>query len=498
MLDVGVCSPTIPESFSGSYSETFPGNEKLFEHIIGNNFQSLYNITAKHKRNLKLKAPYTSYIADKVEALTPVIARNFHGNLSLARGGLANAWGAGAYRFTDQDLADFPINYNDLEDYYDKLTAHIGISGQNDDLTPWFHQDNGLQPPIRVGRLAQTLLDRYQAKRNYFNTQGLFIGKGRLAVLTRKHNGRTPYTYDGMEFFRSDSSGVYTPIHTLNALEKEETIRYKGGILVKSFKRESDHVLVEGVEVESHRTKSWRCRKLLLGAGAINSARLVLYSNNDSQSRLSLLDNPLSGFPLFNLSMLGTSRDTYNASVAQLNFIYQNIPSIGTMQVSFYGANGPLRADILGELPLPRPAARQFLKYCQNSFGITMCFYPGVRRAESYVRLRDGNTLEIAMEQKQTGKMERQLMGMMRKIGYYSHPSLATQPLMGSGLHFAGTLPMMENPKDYECDPMGKLSGGDGVYVIDGSSLSALPAKNHTLTIMANAMRIANGAIGNI
>ena len=37
----------------------------------------------------------------------------------------------------------------------------------------------------------------------------------------------------------------------------------------------------------------------------------------------------------------------------------------------------------------------------------------------------------------------------------------------------------------------GELFGAEGVYLVDGSCLGDLPAKNLTFTIMANADRIA-------
>ena len=62
----------------------------------------------------------------------------------------------------------------------------------------------------------------------------------------------------------------------------------------------------------------------------------------------------------------------------------------------------------------------------------------------------------------------------------------------GNGIHYAGTLPMKYKPKKFQCDKWGKLHGYNNVYIVDGSNLTNLPAKNLTYTIMANAMRIAS------
>jgi hypothetical protein len=49
---------------------------------------------------------------------------------------------------------------------------------------------------------------------------------------------------------------------------------------------------------------------------------------------------------------------------------------------------------------------------------------------------------------------------------------------------------MRANPGRYETNAEGLLAGTQGVYIVDGTCFSRLPAKNLTFTIMANALRI--------
>ncbi len=79
----------------------------LFEVLIGEKFESLHNL---HRRpvSLKLKAPRMKYITDGAESLSPVRSGSFDAAMSFAAGGLANAWGAGVYRFNSRDLEGFP------------------------------------------------------------------------------------------------------------------------------------------------------------------------------------------------------------------------------------------------------------------------------------------------------------------------------------------------------------------------------------------------------
>jgi choline dehydrogenase-like flavoprotein len=60
----------------------------------------------------------------------------------------------------------------------------------------------------------------------------------------------------------------------------------------------------------------------------------------------------------------------------------------------------------------------------------------------------------------------------------------------GSDIHYAGTLPMKDDPTLGETGKFGELYGVTGLYVVDGASLPTLSEQSHTLTIMANADRI--------
>jgi choline dehydrogenase-like flavoprotein len=57
---------------------------------------------------------------------------------------------------------------------------------------------------------------------------------------------------------------------------------------------------------------------------------------------------------------------------------------------------------------------------------------------------------------------------------------------------------MRQTPGEYETHPDGRLQGTRNVHIVDGACFSALPSKNLTFTIMANAMRIARGLLGEL
>jgi choline dehydrogenase-like flavoprotein len=55
----------------------------------------------------------------------------------------------------------------------------------------------------------------------------------------------------------------------------------------------------------------------------------------------------------------------------------------------------------------------------------------------------------------------------------------------GADVHYAGSLAMGRHT-----DTSGQMEGAPGLHVVDGAALPTMPARNPTLTIMANAERI--------
>jgi hypothetical protein len=233
-----------------------------------------------------------------------------------------------------------------------------------------------------------------------------------------------------------------------------------------------------------------RGRKLLLGAGVLNTARIVLESNGDYQTRLPALDNPMACIPFFRLSRIGEPLAVHDTSLAQLNLVAEDAEWGEPLQASLYGATGPLRSDIVFSLPLSIRANIVWTKYVAPAMGLLMLFYPGRQSPASYVQLRPTGELEVQFAPEPPRRVERRLIRLLRKMGYVTHAALIQRPGSGAGLHYAGTLPMRVNPGRYQTNAEGLLAGTRSVYIVDGACFSRLPAKNLTFTIMANALRI--------
>lgn len=466
-------------------------NEDLFSELIGDDFEALYNLH-NPPMSLKLKAPAMRYIVRQQEELCPVQPGNFEATVSFAMGGLANAWGAGVYRFSPDDLSAFPIDASALKAYYDEIGAIMGIAGANDDLAPWFGADEmAMLPPVRLSQYFQDLLRAYARRREWVNAQGIYLGRSRLAVLTQPYRGRPAYAYDNLDFFQPWNPSVYNPAFTVKDLADSNLIKYESGLLATSWREHEDHVEVAVRALRSQTTHTLRARHVIVAAGAINSARLALVSRGDLVTRLPIMDNAITAIPIVRPGRIGVARDPLDSPIGQVNMIYSGVGSKEPVQATLYGTSGPMRSDVLLNFPLPLQSSLQCAKLLTPALAFVMLFYPDAPTNSNYLRLTDAGALWITHDGPKRGEVERRVIRAFRGLGYLSSKRICQFPRIGAGLHYAGCLPMKAQPGPYETNPHGLLFGSRRLYFVDGAVFPKLPAKNLTYTIMANAMRVA-------
>jgi choline dehydrogenase-like flavoprotein len=493
VLDVGFAAPA--SSLQGNFYDLRrdPGGIDLFQELIGARFESLHNVFHPYL-SPKLKAPRMNFVIDDAERLSPVASRNFEAVMSFAAGGLANAWGAGLYRAIDRDLAGFPIGARDLESYYDAITDKIGISGADDDLSRFFGAARGLQPPLRLDSNGATFLARYGRRRAALNRAGLYVGRPRLAVLTRAHDGRSAHRYEALEFFRANNPSVYTPAFTLTEMVERGEIAYRPGFLAERYAESEAGVVVIARELATGQKREFRAPRLILAAGALNTAKIVLKSNDDYESKLPLLDNAVSYVPLFDPFRIGAGLEREIYAAAMLNAVYSGPLHPADIQMTLYNVTGTLRSDFLFDFPLSARGNIAAAKYLTPALLVAQLFYPDRPAPANYLSLRPTGELELGYESKNLGELESHLLGLFRRMGYFGFVRLCKYLAPGNSFHYAGGLPMKAVPAGrYETDKNGRLAATRGVYVADAANFPALPSKNHTFTMMANAMRIAAG-----
>jgi choline dehydrogenase-like flavoprotein len=488
VLDVGFRAPERP-GISGGFYAAKREPESNFDALIGERFESLHNVDGANLMP-KIKAPLRRFVIQDSRRLAPILSDNFDGFLSFAIGGLANAWGAQLYRFDAEDLRDFPISVAELEPHYAALTEHIGISGADDDLSRFYGSTAGLLPAHNLSPVGEAALRGYEKRRAFFNRNDVYMGMPRLGLLTQKHGKRPPHDYANVEFFNPDIPSVYTPKLTFDELLKSpDAPQYLPNRLVQAFRQTDNGVTLSVRNLADDSVETYQAKHLLLGAGALGSARLVLQSQENRSAKLPILENLLSYIPFVNPRLIGAAQSE-QSFYTQANLCVHQIDG-SLVTGTFYAISGLLHADLLFDLPLSSRANMMALKYILPSMLVLHLWYPARPQSHNHLSLGPNDELVIDYADRVTGDVEQKLIRLFRRAGQFSLPRLCKFPKPGQSFHYAGTLPMRENPGPFETDRWGRLHGSDRVRVIDGAAFPSLPAKNLSFTIMANAMRIA-------
>lgn len=502
MLDVGVL-PGKPVRAAGNLYEWRERHDSFDLHI-GPDFSGVSDVITGESGIAKLNAPNSRFVTERAAELSPLDAEQFQAMQSFALGGLGNAWGAGLYRFVDADLANFPIRAADLDPYADVLTAEIGISGAGDDLAPYFGSPQGLLPPLRLSRNAGQVYEAYRRRREQMRRAGIAMGRPRIGALSVGHDGRTPCDYSNTEFWQ-DQPYLYTPAVTLRKLIAEGQLDYRPGFLVESYEEcgangggaeRTAPVLVTARELATGQRVTFDGDVLLLAAGVIGTTKIVLSSSGDTRTVLPLLENPAVQVPFVIPSAIGRRLDTHTFGLTQLNLVWEPTPYGCLGQGSILEITSPMRAEFFGRFPLSARANLALVKAMLPAMLVMQLYFSVSVQGPASLSLKPDGALRIVGKPNaiDVGKLGG-LLTALRRLGLWTHPMLIYKPETGHAIHYAGTLPMRHAPGSYQCWPDGRLAGTERIYVADSAGFSDLPAKNMSLGMMSNAMRVAAGAV---
>ena len=417
---------------------------------------------------------------------------------SMERGGLSNMWGTGVSMFDDNDLRDYPISHDDLHRSYQRVARRIGVSGANDDDLSAFHgHEESLQPPLVPRGNAQLLYGRYRARSAPAHRRGIFLGHNRMATLTRDHQGRQGCVNCGLCTYGCASQSMWSAKYDLAKLLEFPNFSYREGAFVSHIRRvEESYSVSIGVDPR-HVTDEIKTKQIVLASGTIGSAKLVFNALNIYDESRTLLNNPTATFVLF--VPRWRISDLFDEDVLgsyQLSY-YVTMPNSNEHYVSGYLhlADTISTTKFLTYMPFSYPLSRQIARRLQPALLIGTCSLSG-SYSRNTMRLTSSGDVQISGGYKSNTEPTfktaiNRLASALIRYNIYLIPGSINMVRTGEDSHYAGTVPMRSNPRIGEADSLGGVQGLPGVYVVDGSALTALPSKSHTLTIMANADRIA-------
>ncbi len=430
-----------------------------------------------------------SYVVAGTEHALPLQLKNCQVIQSLAKGGLGAAWGAACAILDEGELYSLGLNATEMQQHYDTVIERIGVSGTL--MRP------GIQPALRLDHHATRALGAYEHHRKYFDSRMISVQQPLSAVLTKDMGKRRATNYADMDYWADPRKSVYRPQFTIEELERQPNFQYRGGYVVDRIEEAPAEAIVYAhglgpvVGIETFAAK-----RVIVAAGAVNSARILLRSKHLYDRPLPFVGKPHVFSACIDWHSLCSAGPDERTSLCQLVVIDEqrrNGVQSGCAQLYSYRSLQLFR--LLGSAPFPTPEAVSLLAALSPSLVIADIRFPAFAAPHNTLRLLHNGSLHIAMDVRANERDERtrtwkRLRKALSKLGM---PAVKNMWLPeASSSHYAGTIPQSTDDRmSLSTDSNGKVRQCSRVWVADAAVFPCLPAKPHTLTIMANARRIA-------
>ncbi len=448
--------------------------------------------------------PPRQFITRDVAKLLPYRSSTFEPMQSLALGGLGAGWGAAVFTYTDSELRALGVYEGGFREHYDRVARIVGLSGPDtDDTSPFtFCGVADHQPPLPVDENAKSILASYARARASLNARGFYLGRTPLAVLSRDLGSRRANPLHDMDFWGEVARSVYRPRYTIEELMGRPGFTFERNQLVLRFDEQASGVTVTALDVCSDTVGQFKARALMLCAGALSTGRIALRSLGLEGYPTPVLCNPYVYLPCINLPMLGRAwEDQRRHSLSQLCGIHQPPDDPGdVVSLQFYSYGSLLLFKLVKEIPLPPWAGLLVARALCSGLTIVGLHHSDRPSRRNTMRICAGEPhrppvveFEYAPDEG-TRRLRRQreddVIRRLRRIGCLALSRI--DPGHASSIHYAGTVPITADPEArLRSEACGRLAGSRAVFIGDASSWSFLPSKGLTLTVMANARRVA-------
>lgn len=427
-------------------------------------------------------------------------------------GGNTKVYGAALLRLREKDFGEvqhyggispaWPLSYQDFQPYYlqaEKLYTVHGQRGEDPleppDPTPYYY------PPISHEPYIQQLNDQLKAKglHPFHLPLGLMLNESDL----EKSRCIRCDTCDGFPCLVHAKADAHV-VCIEPALQKNNvTLMTKTKAL--RLIPDSSGKKIQAVEVEHQSQKELLEADLFIcSCGTINSAAFMLRSTHPAHPNGLGNANDLVGrhYMFHNNSVMiavsSTKNPTHYEKTLALNDFYfgaedSKLP-LGHIQLL-----GNVKKEMLAaEAPFYAPGfALDFLAKHAVGWWLTSEDLPDPNN-----RIRLSKEGQIIVDytpnnEEAHHRLLKKLKDILCHLGPHTHvfPNkvyLSQQIPVAGCAHQTGTLRFGKDPKSSVLDLNCKMHGIDNLYVVDGSFFPSIGAVNPTLTIIANALRVAD------
>lgn len=425
-------------------------------------------------------------------------------NVSFAKGGLGNVWGANLSVFNDNDIKDkWPFKISKLNKYYDFVKKLIYVSAEIDDMDKYSVYKLFDKYDFQLSQQTSFIYSNYKRNQSNLLSQNIKMGRAKLSVNNSVKN--LSCLGCGLCMYGCPHKKIFNPRYFIDEkLSKKFNFNFYPNIYVNKFKEENNKVLLNVKNLITKKKLELTYDKVFIGAGPISSALIAKLSNTSKNKKIILNDSSKILFPLFLTKRIKNSTNELNVSLAQLAINISDLKSTNkSVHIQIYPYNDIFISTLFNFLnPKIVRIIELIFKPLFDRFLIGMIYFHSDDSSKMSLSVDKINN-NLSIYGKKSNKIKlifrevRKLLNKNKKnLGFYIPPFIYRTNKIGNGQHFGSNLPMKKKPKDNQTDINGKLFGSTNCYFIDSSVLPSIPAQPPTYTLMANSARIIDIALG--
>ena len=438
-------------------------------------------------------------------------------------GGNTKFYGAALFRLRPEDFGElrhhdgispaWPIHYEDLEPYYTQAEHLYLVHGRHgEDPTGGPTSAQYAYPPVEhEARIQQLSDDLGKAGLHPFH---LPIGVN----LTQDENGRATHDSVCIRCDRVDGFPCLVGAKSdAQVICVDPALKYDNVTMVTNAnvrRLETDPtgrtVTKVVAELKNGSTAGFSADIVVVAAGAVNSAVLLLRSANDKHPGGLANSSDVVGRHYMrhnNLALMAVSKEpnpTAFQKTLALNDWYLGADDweypLGGIQML-----GKSDADqIHGEAPRWAGAVAPDMPFevlAHHAVDFWLCG-EDLPLPESRVTLDKDDAIHLALDEKNNiaglKRLQHKLRGMLGHLGMHDHHLLDHSIYLHKGMpigataHQAGTVRFGDDPRSSALDVNCKAHDLDNLYVVDTSFFPSIGAVNPSLTAIANALRVGD------
>ena len=298
---------------------------------------------------------------------------------------------------------------------------------------------------------------------------------------------------------------IYNSCDTLKQLQAEPNFSYQPGVIVQAVRETSQGVHISGCEYLTRQSRNWECQRVFLAAGAIPTSRILLRSLEAYGETVWLKDSQYFLIPFLLLKRTPAVRKEWLHALSQVFLeIFDEADNDRTAHVQMYSNNDLINEAVERPFGLFRPALDPLVHKLQDRLVVAQGFLHSDFSSRISVCLKnDANTgnerMELEPELNPVARAEVRrivfkLLKQCRRLGAIPLIPMLELGEPGRSFHSGGSFPMVREPRGFQTDLLGRPPGWRRVHAVDSTVFPSIPATTITLSVMANAHRIASEA----